>query len=248
MKLQLIRHATLWLQYVELNLLIDPMFSSVGVNPPIAQSSNKRRNPLVPLPEAYQHALHPDAVIVTHLHKDHWDEAAAEAISHLTPILCQPGDESALAASGFQFVTPILESISLQGVTITRTGGQHGTGMIGKRMGQVSGFVLQADGHPTLYIAGDTVWCDEVKHALDAYRPEVTIVNAGGARFVLGCPITMDANDVVKLCQYAPYTKVAAVHMDTINHCLVTRADLRQRIDNEGLQDQVMIPEDGEWL
>ncbi|TCZ76626.1 MBL fold metallo-hydrolase [Paenibacillus albiflavus] len=248
MKLQLIRHATLWLQYAGLNLLIDPMFSSVGVNPPIALSGNKRRNPLVPLPAAYQHALQPDAVIVTHLHQDHWDEAAAEVLSHTTPILCQPGDESTFTASGFQFVTPIQESITIQGVTITRTGGQHGTGMIGKRMGQVSGFVLQAVEHPTLYIAGDTVWCDEVKHALDAYHPQVTIVNAGGARFVMGGPITMDANDVVKLCRYAPYTKVAAVHMDTINHCLVTRADLRQRIDNEGLQDQVMIPEDGEWI
>ncbi|MGG1267766.1 hypothetical protein [Brevibacillus laterosporus] len=41
---------------------------------------------------------------------------------------------------------------------------------------------------------------------------------------------------------------IIALHMDTINHCLVTRADLRSRLEEEKLLDQVMIPEDGEWI
>jgi hypothetical protein len=57
-------------------------------------------------------------------------------------------------------------------------------------MGRVSGFILKAVGEPTMYITGDTIWCEEVKKALDIYRPEVTIVNAGGARFITGDPIT----------------------------------------------------------
>jgi L-ascorbate metabolism protein UlaG (beta-lactamase superfamily) len=77
MKLQLIRHATLWLQYAGVYFLIDPMFCDAGVNPPIVNSTNDRRNPLVPLPFAIHDGIHPDAVLVTHLHRDHWDDAAA---------------------------------------------------------------------------------------------------------------------------------------------------------------------------
>ncbi|MFC5452200.1 MBL fold metallo-hydrolase [Paenibacillus aestuarii] len=248
MKLQLVRHATLWLQYAGLQLLIDPMFSGAGANPPIANSTNDRRNPLVPLPLDLLTLLQPDAILVTHLHRDHWDEAAIATLPKSTPLFCQPGDEAAITSSGFTAVAPIQESFVFQGVTISRTGGQHGTGDIGVKMGQVSGFVLQAEDEPTLYIAGDTIWCEDVRQALDAYKPDVTVVNAGGAQFAVGDPITMNADDVVQCCQYAPYTRVIAVHMDTINHCLVTRADLRERLASEGLLEQVAIPEDGDWI
>jgi hypothetical protein len=83
---------------------------------------------------------------------------------------------------------------------------------------------------------------------LKAHRPDITVVNAGGARFEVGNPITMDADDVVSLCQYAPFTKVVAVHMDTINHCLVSREDLYSRLMSEELLDQVVIPGDGDWI
>jgi L-ascorbate metabolism protein UlaG (beta-lactamase superfamily) len=248
MKLQLVRHATLWLQYAGVNFLIDPMFSDTGVNPPIANSTNDRCNPLVPLPFAIDLYLHPDTVLVTHLHRDHWDDVAAAALSKSTPILCQPDDDAVIASSGFTSVTTINETMTFKGVTIRRTCGQHGTGDIGKKMGRVSGYVLKTDGQPTLYIAGDTIWCDDVKQALNAHQPDITVVNAGGARFVVGNPITMDADDVVSLCRYAPYTKVVAVHMDTINHCLVSREDLYSRLVAEGLLDQVAIPGDGDWI
>jgi L-ascorbate metabolism protein UlaG (beta-lactamase superfamily) len=244
-KLQLIRHATLWLNYAGVDFLIDPMFSEAGANPPIVNSTNERRNPLVPLPSPVDAWVSPDAVIVTHLHRDHWDEAAAQTLPKAVPILCQPGDEGTLGAAGFTSVTPIPSTTSFKGIVITRTSGQHGTGEIGQKMGQVSGFVLKADEEPKLYIAGDTIWCDDVKKVLDAQQPDITVVNAGGARFAEGDPITMDDDDVVGLCRYAPSTKIIAVHMNAINHCLVTRADLRRRLAEEGLLEQVTIPEDG---
>ncbi|MNF86951.1 metal-dependent hydrolase [compost metagenome] len=245
MNFHFIRHATIWLEYAGVTFLIDPMFSDAGANPPIVNTANPKRNPLVPLPIPSADISHPDVIVVTHLHGDHWDEAAAEALSKSTPILCQPGDEAAFTTAGFTSVTAIQESNTLQGITLFRTSGQHGTGEIGKLMGQVSGFVFKAEHEPTLYLAGDTIWCDDVRHALDTHLPEWTVVNAGGAQFQVGDPITMDANDVVSLCQYAPYTKIVAVHMDAINHCHATRADLRSRLEGEGLLEQVVIPEDG---
>ncbi|GGG61374.1 MBL fold metallo-hydrolase [Paenibacillus radicis (ex Gao et al. 2016)] len=248
MKLQLIRNATLRLQYAGVELLLDPMLSEAESSPPIINTANDRRNPLVPLPAAYEADALPDAVLITHLHNDHWDEAARQAIPHATPILCQPGDEAAITEAGFGHVTPIQETASFRGISIRRFGGQHGTGDIGKMMGPVSGFLLQAEGEPSIYIAGDTIWCSEVKDALHGYHPDVTVVNAGGARFIEGDPITMDGADVASVCRHAPYTKVVAVHMDAINHCYTTRSDLRTQLEGEGLLHQVLIPEDGEWL
>ncbi|EFM09667.1 beta-lactamase [Paenibacillus curdlanolyticus YK9] len=247
MSIQLIRHATLGIEYAGIRFLVDPMFSETGANPPIINTENDRRNPLVPLPVGVEAWFSPDAILVTHLHADHWDAAASKALSSSIPLFCQPGDQETFRTAGFQHIAEITEaSVTHEGVTLTRAGGQHGTGEIGQRMGKVSGFVLQAEGHPTIYIAGDTIWCDEVREALDRYKPDLTIVNAGGARFVVGDPITMDADDVVAVCRYAPYTQVAAVHMDAINHCLVTRDQLRERLAAEELLKQVWIPEDGE--
>lgn len=248
MKLRLIRHATLWLEYAGVTLLIDPMFGEAGANPPIQNSGDERRNPLVPMPDGLSEWVAPDAVIVSHLHRDHWDEVAAQALRKTVPILCQPGDQSAIMASEFTDVTEIHESAEFRGVTIHRARGRHGTGEIGVKMGQVSGFVLQAEGEPTLYIAGDTIWCEEVKEALDAYNPDITVINAGGARFVVGDAITMDEEDVAALCRYAPHTRVVAVHMDAINHCRATREVLRSRLATENLLDRVSIPGDGEWI
>jgi len=248
MKIQLIRHATLWLEYAGATFLIDPMFSDRSANPPIANSGDERRNPLVPLPGALEPWLAPDAILVTHLHRDHWDEAAMRALPKSTPIFCQPGDRDAIRSSSFTDITEIQASIACSGIAIHRTNGRHGTGEIGQKMGQVSGFIFQSQREPTLYLAGDTIWCEDVRIALDTYSPNMTIVNAGGARFVVGDAITMDEYDVMKLVSYAPYTRVVAVHMDAINHCHVTRDVLRTRLAAEGLLDQVRIPQDGDWI
>lgn len=247
MKIQHIRNATLWMEYGGSTFLIDPMLSEQGVNPPIFNTENDRRNPLVSLPGSVEKWLNPNAIIVTHLHQDHWDAAAISLLPHNLPLLCQEGDRDTLVEQGFENVSEITDKLTFQGVTIARTSGQHGTGEIGKLMGKVSGFVFQAENEPVVYVAGDTIWCDEVKTALDAFNPEMTIVNAGGAQFLTGGHITMNEQDVVDLCEYAPSTKVIAVHMDAINHCLVTRDKLKAHLEKEELLDRVQLPEDGEW-
>ncbi len=115
-------------------------------------------------------------------------------------------------------------------------------------MGPVSGFVVQPGGSPSLYVAGDTIWCDEVEEALLAHRPDVIVVNAGAARFLEGDPMTITAEDVAKVCRAAPEARVIAVYMEAINHCLLTRADLAEALDEWELADRVEIPDDGETL
>jgi L-ascorbate metabolism protein UlaG (beta-lactamase superfamily) len=54
----------------------------------------------------------------------------------------------------------------------------------------------------------------------------------------------MTAEDVVQVCRAAPHARVVAVHMEAINHCLVTRRDLAHAARDARIN--VEIPADGE--
>jgi hypothetical protein len=58
----------------------------------------------------------------------------------------------------------------------------------------------------------------------------------------------MTAEDVAKVRHAAPKACVIAVHMEAINHCLLTRADLAEALDERGLAGRIEIPADGETL
>ncbi|WP_423800991.1 MBL fold metallo-hydrolase [Neobacillus sp. SAB-20_R2A] len=246
MKIQLIRHATVKISMNQYHFLVDPMFSSKGEMDPVGNAANKFRNPLVELPLPIETILHDiDAVILTHSHRDHFDDAAIKTIPKDLKIFCQPEDEDKLLGLGFSHVTKIKEEENWNGIHFTRTGGQHGSGELGKQMGPVSGFMMESAGEPSLYIAGDTIWCDEVEVAISEHSPEIIILNGGEAQFLTGDPITMGIKDIERVSEEAPSSKIIVVHMESWNHCLLSREELRGYIAKNGLRN-VTIPSNGE--
>jgi Predicted Zn-dependent hydrolases of the beta-lactamase fold len=250
-EIQLIRHATLRITLRNVSIIVDPMFSDKNEMEPIQNSGNQIQIPMVDLPFD-RHILeemiaHTDIILVTHLHRDHWDKRAQELIPKSKIIFCQPGDDVVLRSQGFTEVHPIENTQQWNGINLTRTSGQHGRDEIGKKMGPVSGFIIQSP-YQRIYIAGDTIWCDEVNYALLNFHPDYTVVNAGRAQFIEGDPITMSAEDVYQVCQHAPFTTVIAVHMDTINHCQLSRENLRDFTNKINLISSVKIPYDGETI
>ncbi len=238
MRITLVRHATLLLELGGRRVLVDPMLGDAGAYPPIENTPEPRRNPLVPLPAL---ALEPlDAVVVTHLHNDHWDPAAAATLRKDVPVFTQPPSAKRLRADGFRDVRPVEDELDWDGMAIARTGGRHGHGAVAEALGPVSGFLFRAEGEPALLVAGDTVWCDELAAALERHRPGVVIVNAGAARFLDSEPITMDAADVLRVVEAGP--RVVAVHMEAVNHCLLGRDELRAAVP------EALVPEDGQTL
>jgi L-ascorbate metabolism protein UlaG (beta-lactamase superfamily) len=250
MELTLVRNATLVLEMGGWRLLLDPMLDPAGARGPVPNTADPRPNPLVGLPRPAEEVVDGvDAVLVTHLHSDHLDDTAVRLLRPRVPVACQPADEAVLREErGFADVRPAAGGLDLCGIGVARTGGRHGTGAIGERMGPVSGFVLRAPGEPALYVAGDTIWCDEVADALAEHGPDVVVVNAGAARFLEGDPIIMDAGDVVETAQAAPRAVVVAVHMEALNHCPLSRRELREAVDAAGVGARVRIPADGETL
>jgi L-ascorbate metabolism protein UlaG (beta-lactamase superfamily) len=238
MRLRLIRHATLELDYGGRHLLVDPMLDPAEARDPVANTPNDRRNPLVDLPEpAEDVAARAEIVLVTHLHADHLDDTAVALLKGDRPVVCQPEDEATLRERGFSDPRPA--PVELDGIAVARTGGQHGTGKIAEMLAPVSGFVLRAEGEPTVYIAGDTIWCDEVREALEEHRPDVAVVNASGARFTEGDPIVMTAEDVATVARHVLPAKLVVVHLEAINHCLEPRsayADLPVSVPADGAE------------
>ena len=206
----------------------------------MANTPNDRRNPLVELPEpAEDVAARAEIVLVTHLHADHLDDTAVELLAGDRPVLCQPEDAEALRGRGFTDARPVEGALELDGIQVARTGGQHGTGEIAEMLAPVSGFVLRAEGEPTVYIAGDTIWCDEVRDALDEHRPDVVVINGSGARFTEGDPIVMTAEDVATVARHVLPAQVIVVHLEAINHCLEPRsayADLPVSVPADGAE------------
>ena len=129
MHLRLIRHATLRLEVAGRRLLVDPMLDPAGARPPVEDTENDRRNPLVELPEPPEVVVEGiDAVLVTHLHRDHFDETAAALLPKDVPLLCQPEDVERLRARGFTDLRPVARTVELDGIRVTRTPARHGTG------------------------------------------------------------------------------------------------------------------------
>jgi len=245
MHLRLIRHATLRLEVAGRRLLVDPMLDPAGARPPVGNTENDRRNPLVELPEPPEVVVEGvDAVLVTHLHQDHFDATAAELLPKDVPLLCQPEDVERLRAHGFTDLRPVEDRLTWEGVEVTRTPARHGHGADAELLAPVSGFVLRGAGR-TLYLAGDTVLYEAVERVLDEHRPDVIVVNASAARFTGGEPLVMTSEDVVAVARRAPDARIVAVHLDAINHCVQTRADLHQCLQDEALTDRVTVPEDG---
>lgn len=248
-RFRLIRHATVLVELAGKKILVDPMLSSKEALDPIPNAANSLRIPMVDLPfgdKVLAQLLQDiDAVLVTHTHRDHWDIAAQTQIPKTKLIICQPADLTKIKEQGFSNVVAVDQTWEWNQITIHRTNGQHGTGEVGKRMGTVSGFVI---GHQQdkLYIAGDTIWCDDVKQAITEHQPSHIMVNGGGAQFLQGDPITMTTHDVLKLASFTQ-TPITVVHLETINHCYQRRKDFIEAITNQHLQKQIQVPNDGDW-
>ena len=142
------------------------------------------------------------------------------------------------------------DTVAWHGITVTRTPGQHGTGPEELAdMGQVSGFVLQTPGEPTLYWTGDTILYGPVLQAIERFRPDVVVTHSSGAMWKGNGPIVMDAAQTLAVCQAAPASRVVAIHLDSLDHGEVSREALRAQARAAAIPEgRLLIPEDGECL
>ncbi|RYE57892.1 MAG: MBL fold metallo-hydrolase [Sphingobacteriales bacterium] len=256
--IQFVRNATLVLNYGGKKLLMDPFLAGKGRYPGFPGSVNSQlNNPLVELPVKRESLFDVDAVLVSHLHPDHWDEVAVQTLPKGIKILAQNDEEAAVIKSqGFTNVEALPATKKMDGVSITKTYCQHGTDTaysipeLAALLGNPSGFYFNAEGEKSIYFLGDTLLIDEVVNNLKTWKPDVVVINGGYASFEnneLG-PITMGKEDVEKVHNLLPDATIIVIHLEAVNHCILSRKELKAFVSEKGIQNKVVIPEDGQSI
>lgn len=255
MDIKLIRQATLVIQYADKKFLVDPFLAEKGAYPPLGPAlgfpdapRQDQNNPMVGLPISLESIIQGiDAVIVTHTHPDHWDDAAIEALPKEVKIFSQNDeDASTIRSSGFKNVEVLQANTVFEGIQLTKTKGEHGRGEILKILGIVSGVVFKHANEKTLYIAGDTVWNNYVQEAIETHKPEIIVVAGGDNQFNEGGSIVMGKEDIYDVYKAAPEAKIISTHMEAVNHWTLSREELKGFINEKGISSNVLVPDDGE--
>lgn len=248
MKVTQIRNATLVVEYAGKKFLIDPFLADQGAYPPFPNSLRQDQfNPLVSLPISLDHIINVDAVIVTHLHLDHFDAAAKEVLPKDIKMFVQnEEDANEVRSAGFQNVEVLQEETAYEGIQLFKTKGEHGRGVILNIVGSVCGVVFKHPDEKALYVAGDTVWYEAVHKAIDTHKPEIIVVNGGDNQFHEGGSLVMGKDDVYEVYKAAPNAKIIVVHMEAVNHWTLSRKELKGFIQDKEIPSHILVPDDGE--
>lgn len=254
MKITHLRNASMIIHFDEQVILVDPMLADKGAIPSLKYfTKTQRRNPLVELPDITEQQLNQVThCLITHCQKghfDHLDKAGTRWLrEHKIPVLCAQEDADFLQKKGL-IVMPLTaedDNVVFNG-KISLIPCLHGEGVIGKFMAHGYGYVIKLANQPSLYIAGDTLLTDDVRAAIHHHNPAVIVVPAGGALFDLGSELIMDDKQAIEVGHLTD-AKVVANHLEALDHCPITRAQILEQVNSLGWQQRFFVPDDGESL
>jgi L-ascorbate metabolism protein UlaG (beta-lactamase superfamily) len=215
-------NATTVLRLGDFTLLTDPSFVPAGTRVHLGYGAWTRRltDPALTLSQLPRL----DAVLLSHLHGDHFDRAARRGLPHALPIVTTRQARRALRRWGFEDVRG-LETWATdewarggQRLRITAVPGRHGPGVADRLLPDVMGSVveLEVDGECRLrlYVTGDTLhrpWLAEVPRRCGDI--DAMIIHLGGTR-LLGMLLTMDGRQGADLTELIRPRLTLPVHYD----------------------------------
>lgn len=240
----LIGGPTVLLEYAGRTFLTDPTFDPPG---PVGNLT-KTQGPALTV----EQVGHVDVVLLSHdEHEDNLDVVGRAMLSDAGRVLTTPGGGRRIEhAQGMrrweQVVIPGADSG--MAVTVTAVPARHGSKAVTPFTGKVTGFVLEAEGWPTMYVSGDNSSVKKV--ALVAERfPDVTvaIVFAGAAKVDrLGdVLLTVNAERLARIGSLWPKASLVPVHTDDWAHFRESGEDLVAWFDAAGQRDRLTVLERG---
>lgn len=234
-------------------ILVDPMLGKKGTaGPPFTLFRFKpKRNPILDLPPNAMEIVNKTThCLITHLHPDHLDKEAETFLKlNNIPITCSTKDKKALKKRGLNVVKTVgyWKESEFLGGTIEGIPARHGYGFVARPMGNVMGFYVQLPNEKTIYLSADTIYTEDVDKVLKQYKPEINVVACGTAQLDIFKPLLMTMEDIIQFTKNSTGI-VIANHLEAVNHCPTTRAQLANEFKKQGLAEKTKIPNDGETI
>ena len=255
--LQFIGTATTLLRLGPFTLLTDPNFLHRGQRAYLGYGLSSRR-----LTEPALHiddlpAL--DAVLLSHLHGDHWDRAAHHGLDHQLPVFTTPSAAKTLRRRGFAAATglPTWATHRLTHgdaeLTVSAMQGQHAPGLARRLLPAVMGTMLELRVHRQLrlrlYITGDTLLTEGVHEVAERYpNLDAAVLHLGGTRLPGGLMVTMDDRQGVEMLELLDATTAIPVHHSDYGVFKSPLSDFSVRVQQRGLSGKVTYVEPGETV
>jgi L-ascorbate metabolism protein UlaG (beta-lactamase superfamily) len=213
--------ATTMLRIGRFTLLADPNFVRRGqrVHLGYGLTSKRRTDPAL----SVDRLPRIDAVLLSHLHGDHFDRVARRELPREPPVVTTLHAARRLRLWGF---TPRgLDTWDTweaerggERLRVTSVPGRHGPALVHRALPPVMGSVLDLDrdGRRVLrvYITGDTLCVPELRAVQERFGEiDVLVAHLGGTK-VLGILVTMDGRQGTDLVELLRPAAVVPVHYD----------------------------------
>lgn len=137
-------------------------------------------------------------------------------------------------------------------VTVTAVPALHGPPGCEEITGPVIGFVLSAEGQPTVYVAGDNASLDVVAEIADRCGPiEIAILNAGAVQIPQrfdGAYLTLSADRAAMATIKLGAPVAIPLHFEGWTHFTQGADELRAAFAGNGVGDRLRLPARGETV
>jgi L-ascorbate metabolism protein UlaG (beta-lactamase superfamily) len=253
LSLTFVGNATVLLRWGPFTLLTDPNFLHAGERAYLGLGLTSKRLLEPALDVADLPAL--DAVVLSHLHGDHWDRRARRGLDRSVPIVTTPH-----AARRLQGVHGFRRAVGLASweshdlvragsmLRITSMPGMHAPGPLGRLLPPVMGSLLELDGR-LVYLTGDTLMYDGVREVARRYPDiDVSVVHLGGTTLPGGLMVTMDGVQGADLLEAVRPRRAVPVHYEEYTVMKSPLSDFTTEMDRRGLSGMVQVVERGETV
>ena len=199
-----------------------------------------------------------DAVVLSHMHGDHWDDIATRSLDKATPVVTTQAAARALGRKGFTATSdlrPWQQHVLSAGddeLRITSVPGVHGPGPLAKVLPPVMGSVLElvrgADVAWRGYISGDTLYRPFLGEVLERCGPlDVLVPHLGGTK-ALGLTVTMDARQGADLVELLKPPVTVPIHFDDYDRFRSPLGDFVAEVGRRELPGSLRTVQRGETV